>query len=340
MDEIISNKQKTITSIKGYHSTPQDITHGVPQGSVLGSLFFILFINDLHTSVKTSKVLHFAEGTNLLFIDKSLKMINKLINHNLALLVQWLRANKISLNSGKTELALFRPKGIAITKNLNFRISGEKIKLSRTGKYLGVILNENFLWKDHLNTTIPKLSRAVGLLSQIRYHTPKHLLRRISFSIFNSYMIYTCQVWRQKENQIEKIPQLQDKTLRIINFKPINYPVLKLYKNDKILKLQDYIKLLNCMFVKDVLAGNHIPVFENVFMKLSETQRHITRHSLRNTVVLPQPKTENCGKTSVFYQAALTWNNIQNVLPIDLVEETNSKVKESNENHFLNRYNE
>ena len=153
-------------------------------------------------------------------------------------------------------------------------------------------------------------------------------------------MIYTCQVWGQKENQIKKISELQDKALRIINFKPINHPVLELYKNNKILKLQDYIKLLNCMFVKDVLAGNHIPVFENVFMKLSETQRHITRHSLRNTVVLPQPKTENCGKTSVFYQAALTWNNIQNVLPIDLVEETNSKVKESNVNHFLNRYNE
>ena len=70
-------------------------------------------------------------------------------------------------------------------------------------------------------------------------------------------------------------------------------------------------------------------------MKTSET-----RHSLRNTVVLPQPKTENYEKTSVFYQAALTWNNMQNVLSIDLVEETNSKVKESIINHFLNTYKE
>ena len=146
--------------------------------------------------------------------------------------------------------------------------------MSKTVKYLGVILNENLLWQDHLNTLIPKLSRAVGLLSKIRYHTPKHLLRTIYFSIFNSHMIYTCQVWGQKENQIKKISELQDKALRIINFKPINHPVLELYKNNKILKLQDYIKLLNCMFVKDVLAGNHIPVFENVSTKTSETQRH------------------------------------------------------------------
>ena len=296
MRSFLTNR-KQYRSINGYDSTPQDITHGVPQGSVLGPLLFILFINDLHTSVKSSKVHHFADDTNLLFINKSLKMINKLINHDLALLVQWLQANKISLNASKTELLLFRPKGNAITKNLNFCISSEKIKLFRTVKYLGVILNENLLWQDHLNTLIPKLSRAVGLLSKIRYHTPKHLLRTIYFSIFNSHMINTCQVWGQKENQIKKISELQDKALRIINFKPINHPVLELYKNNKILKLQDYIKLLNCMFVKDVLAGNHIPVFEYVFMKTSETHRHRTRYSLRNTVVLPQYKTENYRKT-------------------------------------------
>ena len=79
-------------------------------------------------------------------------------------------------------------------------------------------------------------------------------------------MIYNCQVWGQNESQIIKISELQHKALKIINFKPINHPVLELYKNNKILKLQDYIKLLNCMFVKDVLAENYIPAFENVFM--------------------------------------------------------------------------
>ena len=64
-------------------------------------------------------------------------------------------------------------------------------------------------------------------------------------------MIYTCQVWGQNEAKIEHISELQDKALRIINFKPKSYPVSELYKSNEILKLTDYIKLLNCMFVKN-----------------------------------------------------------------------------------------
>ena len=71
----------------------------------------------------------------------------------------------------------------------------------------------------HTDSLITKLSRAVGLLSKIKYYVPKYLLRTISFSIFNSHMIYTCQGWKQNEAKIKQISELQDKALRIINFK-------------------------------------------------------------------------------------------------------------------------
>ena len=137
------------TNINGSNSNPEKVMYGVPQGSVLGPLLFIIFINDLNVSIKSSKVHHFADDTNLLLINKSLKQINKLINHDLALLVQWLRSNKISLNTSKTEILLFRPKGKTITKHLNFRISGERIKTSTTVKYLGVLLHEHLNWQPY-----------------------------------------------------------------------------------------------------------------------------------------------------------------------------------------------
>ena len=90
----------------------------MPQGSVLGSLLFLIYINDLHVAIKHCKVHHFADDTNLLIINKSLKRLNKLLNIDLKNLTNWLNANKISLNVSKTELIIFKPK----RKPLDFNI--------------------------------------------------------------------------------------------------------------------------------------------------------------------------------------------------------------------------
>ena len=84
----------------------------------------------------------------------------------------WLRANKISLNTSKTEIVLFRSKRKTITKKLNFRISGQNIPISKSVKYLGVMLNENLSWDSHMAYILPKLNRGLGLLSKIRYYVP------------------------------------------------------------------------------------------------------------------------------------------------------------------------
>ena len=107
--------------------------------------------------------------------------------------------------------------------------------------------------------------------------------------------------------------------MRTINFKPKSHPVFKLYKSNKILKLTDYIKLLNCIFVKGTLSANEIPILNNFFKKVNEIHRHNTRNTFRNRVELPQPMTESYGRYSVRFQAATTWNNLQNIIPIDML---------------------
>ena len=101
--------------------------YGVPQGSLLEPLLVNLFINDLQKDVEFSSVHHFADDTNLILTDKLIKKINKQINRDL-MVVEWIRANRLSLNTSKTELAIFKLKNKIITKHLNFRISGQKIK--------------------------------------------------------------------------------------------------------------------------------------------------------------------------------------------------------------------
>ena len=133
------------TTIKSSSSELGQITHGIPQGSVLGPLLFLLYINDLHRSILHSNVYHFADDTNILYTDKSPKKLNRYINHDLSKLCQWLRSNKISLNASKTEIIIFKPKCKQITKKFNFRVSGQKIVPKTTVKYLGISLNEYHL---------------------------------------------------------------------------------------------------------------------------------------------------------------------------------------------------
>ena len=100
-------KRRQKVTINGFESEIKLLNHGVPQGSVLGPLLFLLYINDLHKSIHNSKVYHFADDTNLLRISTSYKKLQKELNKDLKNLNQWLLANKISLNNTKTEIIHF-----------------------------------------------------------------------------------------------------------------------------------------------------------------------------------------------------------------------------------------
>ena len=106
----LTNRSQFV-SILGFDSSTKPIDHGVPQGSVLGPLLFLIYINDLHFAIKSSKVYHFADDTNLLNIGNSPKKIEKLVNADLKILYYWLLANKISLNCDKTEIIFFHKPG-------------------------------------------------------------------------------------------------------------------------------------------------------------------------------------------------------------------------------------
>ena len=84
---------------------------------------------------------------------------------------------------------------------MNFRVSGQKINTTTSVKYLGVCLNDSLTWETHFKNLIPKLNRAIGLLSKVRHYTPKLLLKTIYYPLFNSHLIYASQIWgKQKQS--------------------------------------------------------------------------------------------------------------------------------------------
>ena len=115
-----------------------------------------------------------------------------------------LRSNKISLNTSQTEILFFRPKAKTITKHLNFRISGERIKILTTVKYLDILLLENLNWPPHIDAFVTKLSRAAGLLSKVRYYIPKYLLTTI-LNLQLSYDIYLSSMGSEQVQNKENL---------------------------------------------------------------------------------------------------------------------------------------
>ena len=163
----LSNRSKYI-SINEYESGLVALNCGVPQGSVLGPLLFLLYINNLNQAIKFCKVHHFADDTNLLCLSKSIKKLNKPVNADLKHLVNWLNANKISLNVKKTEMVIFKSKQKKFEGDLKIKLCGKRLYPTGSVKYLGVKIDTNLSWQYHVNDLTIKLNRANALLSKIR----------------------------------------------------------------------------------------------------------------------------------------------------------------------------
>ena len=137
-------------SVLGFDSYKLSIKHGVPQGSVLGPLLFLIYINDLYKAILNSETYLFADDTNLLNINSNLRQLQKQVNIDLKNLCLWLLANKISLNKTKTELIFFKKPNTGIPFN-NIKINGMKLLPSKSVKYLGIYLDEHLNGSAHVN---------------------------------------------------------------------------------------------------------------------------------------------------------------------------------------------
>ena len=138
----LTNRMQYV-SIDGISSDLLKVNFGVPQGSVLGPLLFLLYINDLHNSIRFSSTFHFADDTGLLNIQDSIRAINKTLNKDLRELSFWLNANKIALNVAKTEIILFKTSNKNYVADLKIKLCRKRIHASPYVKYLGVFIDEN-----------------------------------------------------------------------------------------------------------------------------------------------------------------------------------------------------
>ena len=240
-------------------------------------------------------------------------------------LVQWLRANKISLNVDKTELIIFKSKQTLLTKkcnrdlpkHLNFRISGQRINPTNKIKYLGILIDENISFKHHLQEVAIKLSRANGMLAKIRHFVTLESLLNIYHAIFGSHLRYACQVWGQSKSvQVNRIASLQRKALRIVHFQPYQCDCEILFYMSNILPIYQLVQFLNCLFVWEHQHSILPRIFDDYFTKRTG-YNHTLRSTTNNNLFVPLKQTFTYGINSIAYQCILCWNILPSKLKTD-----------------------
>ena len=155
-------------SINGFNSDYKNIKYGVPQDSVLGPLLFLIFINDINTAIKHSETFYFADNTCLSNIKDSVKEINRVVNKDLKFLVQFINANRISLNVAKSEIAIFRRKKKHLDCDLNLKLCEKnKLKQSNYIRYFDIHMDEYVNWSPHINHLSEKLVKSNAMLGKL-----------------------------------------------------------------------------------------------------------------------------------------------------------------------------
>ena len=309
----LSNRKQHV-SINGFSSNETEMLYGVPQGSVLGPLLFLIYINDLHIAIKYCTTRHFADDTSLLLKNKSLKQLRKHINLDLRFLCNWLRANKISLNASKTELLLFHHHKKIINYDLNIKINGKRLRPSKYVKYLGITIDCHLNWNQQINLLSSKLSRANGMMSKIRHYVPINILRNIYYAIFSSLMTYGSIIWGQAQNiHTNRISILQNKALRTITFASPRDSSNPIYYNTNILKFNDNIKLQNFLYVYDCLHGRLPTSLNYVFEPSNLKHNYPTNFSVQHQIALFKANTQTYGLNSIKYKAITFWNIVVNI---------------------------
>jgi len=338
MSSYLSNRSQFV-SISGFESETKAIDHGVPQGSVLGPLLFLIYINDLHKAIKFSKVYHFADDTNLLNINQSPRKLQKEVNKDLKLLYKWLLANKISLNCSKTELVIFRKPGTHANFNYNIKMNGHKIIPSDYIKYLGIYIDSNLSGKYQCTLLARKLKRANGMLCKARHYVPVKELRSIYYAIFSSHISYGCQIWGQYENKYnKKIFKLQNKAMRLISFLHFRINPNPTYKELKILKLKDLISLQNCLFVHDFFHKDLPSCFSTYFTPVSEIHSRNTRSAQLGCLFIPEFLTKRYGLNSITRKCIDKWNFFSKTFQCNLRTLTRTDLKKRITSYFLDSY--
>ena len=279
-NELLQNylpDRKQFVSFENCNSDLLSIETGVPQGSILSPLLFLIYI-------------FFADDTTL--ISKNNPKDTHIINNELCKIPLWLKLNKLSLNIGKTRAMVFHQpqRNVSIP---NVILDNTSVQIVNTFNFLGINLNKNMRWDFHVNNISNKISRAIGIINQMKKILPFNIILILYKTLILPHINYCLLCWGY---QSDNIFRLQKKIVRIITHSKYYAHTDPLFKELGLLKVKDLFAISQLKFYYTYINGNLTRYFQSISFNVN-SHRYITRNTL---LALPRIRHEFARKLLVY----------------------------------------
>ena len=336
----LSNRRQFV-QFKNSTSSQSMLTTGVPQGSILGPLLFIIYMNDIAQVTDKFHFTIYADDTTLIapmcsFSYNSTKdyhTISQNINKELQIITDWLALNKLSLNAKKTKMMIFHFPQRNISKvKLDLVINKTKIEQVKEFCFLGVVFDECLTWKSHNQKIASKIAMTVGTINRLKRFLPVDVLKIIYNALVLPYLNYGLLLWGLNFKRIFK---LQKWAVRAITSSKFRAHTERLFFELKFLKIQDIHKVALLKFHYKYKNDQLPKYFENFFQQNYLTHDHATRFKENP---LP-PNLEKQGtKKSLRYHLPLVIESLHPSLLADTDKLSLSSFAKKAKLHFIQNY--
>lgn len=298
--------RKQIVKIGPHQSTSSLITFGVPQGSILGPLLFLIYINNLQHIGLTADITLYADDTCLFYFGHSIKTLTSKAQNDLNLLNNWFLSNTLTINTTKTNFVIFAAKNKKIHDFDKIYINHEIIKEKSHEKYLGLILDRQLNWKQHIDKIKAKLTSLTGIIRNIA----KCLPRKVKYIIYNSlikpHIDYLIEIWgTAAKSNLEIVQIAQNKLIKSLFHYNFRTPSKKIYEETKIMTIKQTYTYFTCILIYKILNKQiHTSLS---FQKKGRIQKMKLRNA--NNLILRSPRT-NYGVKNIEFEGVKMYNKL------------------------------